>query len=210
MMQFRTIKAAIVELLEKNSQQLFTVVDYQTQRKAAQDDALSLGSVTVYYLSGDFPKTSASIQSKTHHVATFRLELTVTSSAQVDLSILNNASAGAAEYAAALANLQEAGSKADDVFDELVENVYQILMDPVNVDLGLAKGILADRWIEQVQKDQPEPRGELLVLTGSMFLKLRTEETFTGLPAAALGSLQDVTIDQEGDDNEKTGVQVNL
>lgn len=209
MMNFRTIKTALVVLLENKSTGLFNIVDHQKQRKTAESSSEFLGSVTVFYLSGDFPKTSAGIASKTQHEATYRLELTVTSESQVDLSILNNPNASATELAAALANLQEAGSKADDIFDELVENIYQIIMDPVNVDLGLAKGILSNRWIEQVQKDQPEPRGALVILTGSMFLKLRTEETFIGLPAQALGSLQDVTIDLDGDDNERTGKQVN-
>ena len=77
-------------------------------------------------------------------------------------------------------------------------------MDARNIYAGLDKGIVANRWVDTIQKDTPLPRGEYVLLTGSMILTLRVAELVEG-DTGAPGAIFDTTIDIEGDDVERTG-----
>ena len=204
-MKFRQVKANIIEILGSNSQGCFRTVGHQSQTKDAKQSVGNDNLVTVFANNGDFPETSAARTGNTQHEVKFRIELTVAAKAQGDLSILSDADAMAAERAQALANFKEAGEVADDQFDKLVDNVYQILMDASNEPLGFPVGTIANRWVGGWQKDQTVPQGELVVLTGAIFLTARMEETVLGVSSVA-GTDIDTTIDLKDDDVEQTGI----
>ncbi len=204
-MKFRQAKANIIGILGSNSKGCFRTVGHQSQTKDAAQHVGNDNSVTVFVNNGDFPETSDSRTSNTQHEVKFRVELTVAADVEGDLSILSDANAMAAERAQALANFKEAGEVADDRFDELVENVYQILMDASNYDLGFPRGTIANRRVGGWQKDQTVPQGELVVLTGAIFLTARMEETVLGVSSVA-GTDIDTTIDLKDDDVEQTGI----
>lgn len=209
MMNFRTIKDSIIEILGNASKNCFIVIGHQRQMKSA-DETIDINRfVQLFYSAGDFPKSSGRNTGPVQHDITFRIELTVSSPAKIDLSTLNRSSSTSAEKASALASSQEASNVADDLLDELFELVYQILMDARNYDMGQEIGEVSNRWIDQIQKDDPIEEGEYVILTGSMFLKLRTAEQIVGESAVLTENLQDIVIDIKGDDTEKTGVIVN-
>lgn len=208
-MNFRTIKTNVVEILFNNSKNCFQVIGHQRQAKSADEVINNNRLVQVFYSFGDFPKSAGRQRGPVQHDATYRIELTVSSPAKVDLSVLNNPNSSDAELDASLISSQEASSIADDLIDELYDLVYQILMDPTNADMGMDKGLVSSRWIDQFQKDDPLDKGELVVLTGSMFLKLRTSEQITGISPTPNGDIQNVTIDIDSDDEEQTAIEVN-
>jgi hypothetical protein len=209
-MNFRTIKASIInDVLGPAEGSNFQTVGFQRQVKSADETLDTLRMVQVYYSSGDFSKRGGRLNGPTQHDVTYRIDLTVSKAAEGDLAVINDPQSSAVAIATALAAFQEASELADDSFDQLVDLVYNILMDARNIDLGLDAGVIANRWIDNVQKDQPVPRGEYVILTGSMFLKLRTAEQVEGDPGLA-GETIDTVIDIDGDDVEKTGVTVSL
>lgn len=208
-MNFRNIKASIVEILAANTNNCFVVVGHQRQGTAAEEQTGFNRTVQVFWSASDFPKSSGSIGGDRQNDATYRIELMVAAPAQGDLRTLSNPNASAAALSMALLALTEGSAVADDSLDELVDLVYQILSDATNKDMGQAEGIVSNTWISTAQKDDPLFEGELVVLTASMFLTLRTVETITGLTATAAGDIQDTTLDIVDDDIERTEVIVN-
>ena len=209
MMNFRNIKASIVEILAAGANNCFVVVGHQRQGTSAEEQTGFGRTVQVFWSASDFPKSSGSIGGDRNNDATYRLELTVAAPAQGDVRTLTNPNASAAVKAMALLALNEGSAVADDSLDELVELVYQILSDATNKDMGQAEGVVSNPWVNPAQKDDPLFEGELVVLTASMFLTLRTVETITGLTATAAGDIQNTTLDIVDDDVEETGIVVN-
>lgn len=197
MMKFREIKAALKTLLDAQSLGRFDVIGYQRQSKSSSEFTKL---VTVYYNSGDFPKSSTGIYgSNVEHNSTIVVELSVSAKAEIDLSILNDPLATALERSAAIAALQTGGSKADDLIDELFDDVFQIIMDPRNSYFGLDENYFADRFIENFQKDSPLPQGEDIILTGRFQLTCSCEEELggeTGVPGTAYENTVNIEDDQ--------------
>ncbi len=208
MMKFRAAKASIEEILIAGSADCYRVIGYQHQQTGADEVDNLNRTVQVFYSSGDFPKSSGRLTGSTQHDIIYRLDLMVSAQTQGDVSTLNSPMSLPAEKSIALDAFLEAGNVADNSLDELIELIYQVLMDPQNYDMGQTKGTVSSRWIDQVQKDQPIDRGELVVLTASMFMRLRTSEDITGESGTA-GDIQEVVVDIEGDEVEKTGVIIN-
>lgn len=208
MMNFRTIKDSLINnVLGPAEAGRFQTIGFQRQSKSAEEVKGNLRTAQVYYSSGDFPKSSGRNSGTAQHDVAYRVDLTVSEPAKGDIAVLNNPGATAVQKAAALLAFQEGSQLVDDSLDELIDVVYQILMDARNIDMGLDKGIVASRWISGVQKDQPIPQGDLVVLTGSMRLTLKTPEVIVG-DVGTVGNIFDTVIDLEGDDVEKTGVTV--
>jgi hypothetical protein len=143
------------------------------------------------------------------HNITMAIDLTVSKAAEGDLSTITNPASTPAQVAAALAVFQEASALADDSLDELIEIVYQIIMDGRNVDLQLPSGTISNRWIDQVRKDDPIPRGEYVILTGSMQLTCGASEAVPG-DIGIPGDIYDFTIEQPDDEVQKTGKEGTL
>lgn len=204
-MIFRQIKEALVnQILGPAEAGRFRTVGFQRQVKSAAETLGASRMVQVYYSSGDFPKNAGRINGPTIHDITIRLDLTVSTAAAGDLSVINNPASTSEQIAVALLAFQEAASLADDSIDELFDIVYQIIMDGRNVDLGLPSGTVSNRWIDQINKDDPVPRGEYVILTGSMILTCRAAETVSGDIGVA-GNIYNIDINIPDDEVQKTG-----
>jgi hypothetical protein len=203
-MQFTIVKNAIVALLRANAGGLFQVMHSGPQRLdvdliAGTDKRL----VVVEYEHGEFPDTVNSIDGGHIHDATYRIELLVSSAAQVDLATLDTTTDPAAR-AAALAAAIDPIDQADADWDSLYSLIWGILMAPQNDDLGLGLGIIANRKVIDAQKGNAIPEGDRVTLGGFLHFQVRMVETpvgETGTPAdeQGLGYSLDTVINATSD-----------
>jgi hypothetical protein len=207
-MIFRTLKCNIVNILGNAELGRYQTIGFERQQKAASEVLCNDRMVQVYYKSGFFPKSAGRITGPVQHDITMYLGLTVAMAAKGNISLLNNASATAEQRAAALVAFQEAADLADQSIDELSDIVYQVIMDATNFDMGFSKGVVSNRWIESIEKNDPPPQGEYVVLTAVMPLTLRVEEQITGESLGSEAINFDNVLDIVGDDIEKTGILI--
>lgn len=207
MMNFRVVNQAIIDTLGASAAGAFQVVGYRRQVKSAEEVKGAKRMVQSYYAAGDFPKSAGRQTGPVQHNMVFSIGLTVSAAAKVDLAAINTPGAPEASISSALSALQEGAAEADLLFDELTDLVYQILMDGRNFDLGLTKGTISKRWVDNIRKDAPTPEGRLVVLTGTIQYSCNTVEQITGDTGTAGGIISTV-VDIDGDDTEKTGVEV--
>jgi len=209
MMNFRSGKKAIIQILNNNAVGRYTTIGAQKQTKDAKAIKNENRYVQVYYSVGNFPLGVGRQSGPTQHHITYRIELSISEAAKVDLAILNSDTATASEKIAALAAISLASDRVDDSMDELIEIVYQILMNGENLDLAFPSKNFSQKWIDQIQKGDPTPKGELVVLTATMLLTAKAAEQVGGLVGTD-GTTNDTTMELVGDDNAKQGVtQVN-
>ena len=208
MTNFRTVRDALNTLLGSAAAGRFAVVGFRRQGLDAAEIKGHARRVQVYYSQGDFPKSAGRNTGPSQHDMTFNIDIQVSQPAAVDLNTINNPASSPSQIATALAAMQESAERADESFDELADILYQILMDGRNYDIGLGKGVVANRWINSIRKDDPQPMGGLVVLTGRLEYVCRTVEEITGDTGVALTGGIDVTLDIVDDDVERTGVIV--
>jgi hypothetical protein len=209
-MQFEKLEQSIIDnVLVPAEMDRYVTIGAQRQRRSAQvinNDR----QVTVYYSEGEMPKSAGASYGGVMHHITFIIEFAVVAAAKVDLATLKSETATASEKATALRQLSEASVIANRSMNELIRIVFQVVMDNRNADLGMGKGQVSSRFVSQIRKDNPVPDGEFMALTGSARLTCSVAEEITGadLPDAADPAVFDNTIDLDGDDTEKTGVEI--
>lgn len=205
-MAFRIVKDAIVNnVLGPAEAGRYQTIGYQRQVKDAAGVLDNSRLVQLYYSGGSFPKSSGPNTGPTMHDMSFSVELTVAKAAAGDLSVINNPSSTPAQIAAALLAFNESAALADASLDELFDIVYQVLMDGRNIDFGLPVGTIANRWVDQLDKDLTEPRGLYVVLTGSMRLTCRAAEEILGTIGVPGDKVYDFNLEIPDDDIQKTG-----
>lgn len=207
-MNFRVVNQAIIDTLGLSANGLFRMTGYKGQGKSAEEVKGNLRQVQVYYADGDFPKSSGRQTGPTQHNMTFGIGLTVSAPATCSLSAINTPGATSGAIATALAAMSDASHNADILIDELYELVYQILMDGRNLDLNLPVGTISNRWVTKLQKDDPNTKGDLVVLTGVVTYTCNTVESPAGATGTIANSVSTV-VDIIGDDIEMTGVTAN-
>lgn len=207
MMNFRVISQALVDVLGAAAAGRFRVIGYRGQGHDSEEVRGNNRLVQVYYSLGDFPKSKGVVSGDSQHILTFNIDLTVSASAKADLSAINSPSATQAQITAALAASQDSAFETDEAMDDLVDIIYQILMDGRNYDLDLPLGTMSSRWVNRAIKGEPLDKGGLVVLTGQIQYTCQTVEEIigdTGTPAGP-GPF-DTVVDIDGDDVERTGV----
>jgi len=214
MMNFRKIKESLVELLGSKAAGRFKVIGYQKQIKNASETEGNNRAVEIFYSDGDMPKKGSSLTGPIDHDMEFKLEFTVSAQAKADLVVLENPGSTTAEVETALAELQVATKIADDSIDELWELVYQILMDALEVGLGLLdedgkENVVQNRWVGEFRKDTAQPKGELVILTASAKYTCRTDEEITG-DTVTSGEVMDTTLNQDDDKENIAGTREEL
>jgi len=203
------IRTAILSVLDAAAAGRFTVEGFQRQSHAAEE--LTLRHVTVFYRQGQFDKSrSGWVQGPFRHNMTFSVELALAAPARMDLTIINDDTATPQTRMSALAASIEAAANADALWDELAGIIWDILIDPRNLSLGLP---ISDRWIPSIRKENPAPRGEFVLLTGSMDYTCEGVETpsgETGIAGAGIDLTQDQTADITGSaiDSAEQGAKV--
>jgi hypothetical protein len=202
-MLFKEIKKSIIKLLGEAAEDRFKVIGYQDAGASANEIDSDDRLVQVFYQAGRFPK-SASGRGPFAHDMQFRIELTTSAFASVDLTVLTNPASTSYEIAAALAALEPAAYRADVLLDDLLANVYSILMCGDNLNLGCNYNV-ANRWVDNFDKTDIMPRGEYAVISGSMFLSARINEP---VPTTYLRDLERVDVDvlNKDDDNINAGM----
>ncbi len=205
MMMFRTVRDAIVQLLGDQAESRFRVIGYQRQSKSPDELTGDNRLVQVYYSDGAFPKPASRMMGNKTHNLTFEIDLSASAAALGDLSVLDSTTSTAIQKAAAIAAIKEAAETADTQVDELIDAVYQILMDARNEGLGLDKGDISSRWIDRIQKDTIIERGDLVVKTANMKYTCRVQET---VPGAIGNEPEKVKFDSDIDIGETDGAGV--
>lgn len=204
-MQFRTIKTALVTILGNEAAGRYNVLGYQKQSTDALTVEGQNRQVTVYYKSGSYPRSAASQRGPVRHEMDFQIELLVSSNASGDVSALENPASTEAEKAAAIAAFTPAAERCDLAMDELIDIIYQTLMDNefVRLDDG-ANGDLkvSNRWITRVQKDDVMPNGGLAILTASLNYQVIAMELLAGKDS--VGALTSVLVDLQVPGEENT------
>lgn len=208
-MNFRTAKANLLSILDANPVS-YVVIGFRRQGKSAEE-VLNYGrTVQVFYASGDFVKDVGRMRGNVQHDVTFRIELTVAKDCEGDLSIINDPDAYPDQVSLAINMFQEATDLADTSMDELIELIYQKLMNATQYDVGFTKGTVSNRWISNVTKDSPVPRGESVILTASMLYTCRMSEEIVGAVGTIGDLVYDVQVDVDNDDIERAGVTGDL
>lgn len=213
MMMFRQVKAAIQQLLEsKIVDGKYRVLGSQKNNRNSISFVGDNRAVEVYFKQLDSPKDINPQTGPTNNNITIQVEFTVAAETEVDLNVLNDPEATDVEYATALAGMKDGSDNCDESMDELLDFIYQLLMDPRNRNLGLDKKKISSRWVDRMLKDDPNPRGQLVVLTGSLSYNCRVCDEITGaIPVPSLDvDVEIKTSDGVNDDDEtKTGIKIN-
>jgi len=209
MMLFRQVKKSITcAVLGPAEDGRYRTIGYQNQTEDAESSLDNERSVQIYWVGSDFPESASALQGPFKHKITYRIDLSAAKATELDLKVLNDVSATPEDKADALYAFQEAAELADESFDELVDIVYQVIMDARNIDLGMSPGVVSDRWISQAKKDDPVPAGEYALLTGSMTLTCSVSEEAGGDPGVEGAINMSTVVDIVDDDVEKTGIDV--
>jgi len=176
MMNYRVIKNALQILLGAQAESRFRVVGYQGQSHGA--DELTGGNklVQVYFSEGTFPKSSGRKMGEKDHHITIEIDMQASAKAEVNTAILTSESSTAEQKAAALLALRTASDKADESLDDLIDAVWNIVMDARNEQLGLDGFDISNRWIDRIQKDTVLENGDLVTKTASMKYTCRVIE----------------------------------
>lgn len=180
MMTFRTVKTAIQDLLDSQAAGRFRVIGKQVMSKSADEIKDNDRLVQVYFSDGSFPKSAGRLHGSKTHDVTIEIDLSASSGATGDLSVLDDPLATAIQKAGAIAAIREASETADEKIDELIDAVYNILMDARYEGLLLPKGTISSRWIDRIQKDTLLERGEFVVKTANMKYTCRVQEYVSG------------------------------
>ena len=206
-MVFQAIKAAIKDTLENQSSGNYDVIGYQRQSKSSEEFTKE---VNVFYRSGTFPKSAAGIYGSTvKHEIEFEIQYTVSAAAEADLSILNSEVATSEEISEALAAMKDGAYKADEKIDELFSEVWNVIMNAENAFFGLDDYKVQDRWLEDMQKDNPVPQGEYVVLSARSRLTCTVEE-IPGGETGTDGTVYNSTVNIQGDPNDNAGASGTL
>jgi len=203
------IKNALDALLIKYAAGRFNVITARGQSQHANSVEV-MRQVSTYYSGGSFPLSEASVTGPYSHNGTITIDLLVAAASPVDLSALNNPASTAAQLSAALMASASAGARADELFDDLVAVVWNIIMNPANMELGLDYD--PNRWISTIQKNDPAPRGSLVLLSGTITMTataLEYPESEVGTAGNAIDLTVELTPDivNHGLDTAEQGVK---
>lgn len=185
-MAFENLRDGIEALLIANQSTLYRTVTEQKQSTGAEEHKGNLRSIQVFFSEGDRDEKKSS-RTQFEHNVTYEMFFTVAASSTADLSVLNNESATPSQKQAALLASTAGSRVADRLMDEFYRIITQIIMNPVNEDLGLAKYIVSNRVLANFRKNQPIDHGNLIVLTASAKLTAWvTEDTIGATPVVAV------------------------
>jgi hypothetical protein len=193
-MEAHRLKEALIRLLSDNADGRYIVMNPQL-RKADAESVLKKPHITVYYSSGDFDKSKSSVNSPYHHNCTFTIEILTASTAKVNLLVLQNPNSTPEQYAAALAESQNSSVIADEKTDGLISLLFDIIMRPASRNLGA--DYVANRWITQIKKYNPETLGSIVTQAASITLTAQCMEEVTGEEGTPGGSVDTMKAGKE-------------
>lgn len=180
-MAFRTVKDAVVSVLGAASVAGgFRVIGYNDDAIGSDNLKGAKRLVQVYNQSGDFKGRSSGYVGSISHDPVINIDLTTAMASKVDLSVLNDPDSTASEIAAVLEASGNASDLADTDMDQFVDTVYQILMSPINLFMGLPVGTISNRWIPRWEKSKPMDQGGAVIVTCQLDFNYQCNEDLTG------------------------------
>jgi hypothetical protein len=208
MMKFQLVLDALVnKVLGPAEKNCFRTIGYQDQKRAAEEVLDNLRTVQVFYDGGNFPKSGGAQTGPQSHDVIIAIELTVARAIRGDLQTIESGTVP--QKIRALAAMKSASKLAEDSVNDLIDIVYNILMDGRNIDLQLPEGVVSNRWIQTIEKKSISDQGEYVVLSATMNMSLRVSEEPSGDKGVPITTdAFDNTVDIDDDDIEKTGVTV--
>lgn len=216
-MTFEEVRDSTEALLIANQTNRYQVIVGQKQSASAEEFSGILRTIQLFYNAGEYDKSRSSRQ-KLEHDCTFTLNYYVSSPSEADISVLNpDSGSTVAQKQAAAVGIQSAFRLADESMDEFRRMITQIIMDPVNDQLGMpllnGKFQVSNRWLSNFRKTDPIDRGNLVELNASETLECRVKELTPGATATAgVQPIIDMGISQQpitGDEvtPPETGIQ---
>jgi hypothetical protein len=202
-MNFRLIKASLVKLLGDSANGRYRVAGFQKRGQAAIEIKDKNRIAQVYYSQGTFPKSGGGPSGPQKHDMTFNIDLSVSMPTKANLAVLNG-SPSPAQIQTVLGDLKEAENLVDDAWDEFADDIYQVIMNALNLSLGLDAPV-ANRWISNINKDNPTPYGELVTLTGTCTLTCSKDEQVDGATPVPI-EVMDFEVEANNDTFGKAGV----
>lgn len=193
MMNFRTIKTNIITLLAAAAAGRYDTLQAPRQKQGSED-INRLKKVIVYLSTDDFLSNKGTTNGELQSSPTYKILLQVSA---------NSTYADGADPS----SLVDAEILADNQIDELIEIVFQIIMDARNMDLGMAIGQVNNRYIKNVTKGDPARDGDTVTVVASMDLSLNTPEDVLG-ETGTVGTTVKSSLDISGDDVQKTAIDV--
>jgi hypothetical protein len=179
MMNFRTVKQNIITLLESSEVAGgYKTLGYKPRKLGADEIFDGGGIVQVRFTRGNF--FTPTTQGGSKFDAIYDIELLVSGKSEVDLTVIDNPDSSDLQRQNAMLAATDAASNADDRMDELIDYVYQLIMDTNNRYIG-ASSIVNSRAITDVQKYDPESQGSFVLLTAKMDLAVKFTESVKGI-----------------------------
>ena len=196
----------MITILGNAAANRYQVIGYQRQEKGAEEFTKTNRMVEVYWRTSNFDKRKGRLNGPVNNDMTLSIELTASAASSVDLAVIDNPASTPVQIEAAMVGFKEASDIADDSIDDLFEVIYQIIMDARNIDLGLPEGQVANRWVSTMTKNDPNPRGSLVVLTGLVDFNCDAEEQVPGDAGEPGVNPIDMAMEINEDTVQKTGV----
>lgn len=209
MMMFRQVKAALVAELEAGAAGRFYVVKSQKQSISAEKQ-LQTPRVMVNFANSSYASDNSSFQVEHDSTLNFVIKISVASPLLVDLATLNDENALPSARATALANAQDVCDTANDLINEISDNVYQVIEDARNYDLGFAVGLVRDRHIDNLTIYEAQRDGQLVLASSVIDFSCKVTELVDGETgtAAAVDAVADGDIHANDEDTINAGVIV--
>jgi len=197
-MNFITIKNAIIEILETASAAAVPADQFEVlqtkQRRAGSSDISNEKKVAVYFVGDDFSTDTGTTNGEVQSTPTFRIVPTV-------------AASGSYSDPDDPSTITSAEINADEAWDAFASQIYLILMNAENIDLGLAVGTISKRYIQNIIKTDLAPVGKKVVVTGQMNLTCSTAEPVSGETGVTGTDVNNNIVISNADADEDTALQ---
>ena len=203
-MQFRNLAASLTTLLGTASGSNYRVIGYQTRSVTGEEVVDNSRLVQVFYGGGDLPMSGGALSGQAKHNTEFGVQIVVSKAAEGDLATIDDPLSTALQLQTAIAGVASAEYLAEESFNEVVDLVWNTLIDPRNQGLGLDQNLVSSRWAPRIQKDKPLRQGTLVVIKGFIALEASVEEVATGDTPTPLDTI-DMGVELNDSDDELAG-----
>lgn len=203
-MRFETIKTSLISFLGTAAAGRYRTVGYKDQHFDATEILSNSKYVSVIYKNGTFPLDRAGRQGPATHVCQYDVELFLSQKSAVNLAHLEG-EYSAAQRAAALAATQNVQKLAATNLDSFIAIIFGVLMDNRNIDLGLSRALIGDRWISGIDVHDIEYFGDTAIAMATLKYEVEVQEDFTG-DTGDEGSIIDLTLPLNSELTGQTGI----
>lgn len=201
MMQVKVEVDRLRDWLGDISNGAYFVVGYQKQRRNAS--ALrGKKMVQVFHSGGSFPRDASPMNYATQYEAVATVRLTVSESATVDLSVLNDPNSSEADRVTALGAGMDAEERANNSLDELFSLMFNSIMGGEGEHFGNeGEFTISDRWGHDFRKEPVIKSGSLVVINGYYDIGFTVKEIPDGVTPVEGGIVSGEIDIQDGIDN---------